>query len=91
MVRLMPPWQPSAAGMNAVAECVQKQGLLLGVYGDSGRYTCQGFPGSFGHERQDAQTFAEWGEPSGGCPHRHSELAGMCSCGLCPLSFCRCL
>ncbi|PRW59770.1 glycoside hydrolase [Chlorella sorokiniana] len=61
---------PSAAGIKAVADCVRDQGLLLGIYGDSGglrlgqwagRYTCQGFPGSYGHERQDAQTFAEWG------------------------------
>ncbi|KAI7846122.1 hypothetical protein COHA_000383 [Chlorella ohadii] len=52
------------SGISAVAECVREQGLLLGIYGDSGRYTCQGFPGSYGHEREDAQTFAELGEPS---------------------------
>lgn len=48
-------------GMAVVAACVQRQGLQLGLYADSGSLTCQGFPGSRGHERQDAQTFARWG------------------------------
>ena len=66
---------PQAVGMQAVAECVRKQGLLLGIYGDSGRYTCQGFPGSYGHEREDAQTFADWGEWRGRRRHGCFALA----------------
>lgn len=38
-------------------------GLKLGIYTDSGTHTCSssGFPGSLGHETQDALQFAEWG------------------------------
>lgn len=37
--------------------------MVYGVqYGDSGWFTCAGYPGSFQHETQDAQTlFVEWG------------------------------
>ena len=36
-------------------------GLKLGIYGDAGYLTCAGFPGSRGHEAEDAKTFASWG------------------------------
>ena len=36
-------------------------GLKLGIYGDSGRLTCLGYPGSFGLEEQDAVLWASWG------------------------------
>jgi hypothetical protein len=36
-------------------------GLLFGIYGDSGKFTCEGRAGSFGHEVKDAMMFAEWG------------------------------
>lgn len=36
-------------------------GLLFGIYGDAGRWTCAGRAGSIGHEADDAQTFADWG------------------------------
>ena len=32
----------------------------LGMYTAHGHHTCQGFPGSFGHEEQDAKLFASW-------------------------------
>lgn len=32
-----------------------------GLYGDSGTATCSGFPGSQGHEVQDAKQLAAWG------------------------------
>jgi hypothetical protein len=28
------------------------QGLLFGVYSDTGNHTCEGYPGSWGHEEQ---------------------------------------
>lgn len=35
-------------------------GLKLGIYSDAGTKTCQGQPGSLGHEETDAKSFAEW-------------------------------
>jgi alpha-galactosidase len=37
------------------------QGLKFGIYTDRGNLTCQGRPGSGGHEILDANTFASWG------------------------------
>jgi alpha-galactosidase len=48
-------------GMAAVASYVHSLGLKLGIYEDDGTATCSGFPGSLGHEQQDANTFAAWG------------------------------
>jgi alpha-galactosidase len=48
-------------GINAVADYVHSLGLKLGIYEDAGTTTCAHFPGSFGHEAQDAATFASWG------------------------------
>jgi len=49
-------------GIKSVADYVHSLGLKLGIYEDSGTHTCSshGFPGSLGHEYQDALTFAEW-------------------------------
>jgi alpha-galactosidase len=35
--------------------------LKFGIYTDAGRLTCQRRPGSYGHEDQDARTYAQWG------------------------------
>jgi alpha-galactosidase len=51
-------------GVKAVADYVHHDGLKLGIYNDSGSKTCSkshGFPGSLGHEEQDALEFAQWG------------------------------
>jgi alpha-galactosidase len=48
-------------GIAAVAAYVHSLGLKLGIYEDDGTATCAGFPGSLGHEQQDANTFASWG------------------------------
>jgi alpha-galactosidase len=48
-------------GIAAVAAYVHALGLKLGIYEDDGTATCSGFPGSLGHEQQDADTFASWG------------------------------
>jgi alpha-galactosidase len=47
--------------MKALAEYVHGKGLKLGIYSSPGPKTCAGFEGSFGHEEQDAQTYAGWG------------------------------
>lgn len=44
-----------------LAAYVGQRGLALGAYTDRGEETCEGRPGSAGHEAQDAATFARWG------------------------------
>jgi alpha-galactosidase len=47
--------------MKALADYVHARGLKLGIYSSPGPKTCAGYEGSYGHIRQDAQTFADWG------------------------------
>ena len=47
--------------MKALSDYVHSKGLKLGIYSSPGDKTCAGFPGSLGHEQQDAQTYADWG------------------------------
>ena len=52
------------SGMSALVDYIHKLGLKAGVYTDIGEHTCYPNPryqGSYGHEEQDAQTFAGWG------------------------------
>ena len=47
--------------MKALADYVHSKGLKLGIYSSPGPKTCAKFEGSYGHERQDAETYAGWG------------------------------
>lgn len=47
--------------MKALADYVHSKGLKIGIYSSPGPTTCAGYPGSFGHEEQDAKTYAQWG------------------------------
>ncbi len=47
--------------MKKLADYVHSQGLRFGIYSSPGRTTCGGHTGSFGHEVQDAKTYARWG------------------------------
>jgi alpha-galactosidase len=47
--------------MKALADYVHSKGLKLGIYSSPGPRTCADYPGSYGHEEQDAKTFAAWG------------------------------
>lgn len=47
--------------MKALADYVHSKGLKLGIYSSPGPKTCAGYPGSYGHEEQDAKTYAAWG------------------------------
>lgn len=49
------------AGMKALSDYVHSKGLKFGMYSCAGLRTCGNYPGSFGHEFLDAQTFAEYG------------------------------
>jgi alpha-galactosidase len=48
-------------GIKALADYVHSKGLEFGIYTDAGTKTCQGRPGTLGHEEQDARTYASWG------------------------------
>ena len=48
-------------GMAYVGNYLHARGLKFGIYEDAGTTTCGGYPGSWGHFQQDAQTFASWG------------------------------
>jgi len=47
--------------MKALADYVHSKGLKIGIYSSPGPKTCAGYEGSYGHEEQDAKTFAAWG------------------------------
>jgi alpha-galactosidase len=47
--------------MKALADYVHQRGLKLGIYSSPGPKTCGGYEGSYGHEEQDAKTYAAWG------------------------------
>jgi alpha-galactosidase len=49
------------SGIKALADYVHSKGLKFGIYSDAGTATCQGRPGSWGYEFQDARQYAEWG------------------------------
>jgi alpha-galactosidase len=47
--------------MKALADYVHSKGMKLGIYSGPGPKTCAGYPASYGHEQQDANTYAKWG------------------------------
>ena len=56
--------QPNPArfkDMKALGTYIHSKGLKYGVYSSPGPLSCGGFIASYGHEDQDARTFADWG------------------------------
>lgn len=47
--------------LKALADYIHSKGLKLGIYSSPGPKTCENYEGSYGHEDQDAQTYATWG------------------------------
>jgi alpha-galactosidase len=47
--------------MKALADYVHSKGLKLGIYSGPGPKTCAQYPASYGHEEQDAESYAKWG------------------------------
>ena len=47
--------------MKELGDYLHARGLKFGIYSSPARVTCAGFAGSFGHEIEDARTFASWG------------------------------
>lgn len=59
--KLVPDHRKFPDGIKTVADYVHSKGLKFGMYSCAGTHTCGGHPGSFEHEFDDAETFAEWG------------------------------
>lgn len=59
--RLVPDKNKFPNGIKPVSDYVHSKGLKFGMYSCAGTHTCAGYPGSFEHEFDDAETFAEWG------------------------------
>ncbi|KAF5314739.1 hypothetical protein D9611_007253 [Ephemerocybe angulata] len=50
------------SGMKKLTDEIHSLGLKAGIYSDSGWFTCQLYPGSYGNEERDAKLFQEeWG------------------------------
>ncbi|KAL3418223.1 alpha-galactosidase [Phlyctema vagabunda] len=49
------------SGVASLASSIHRLGLKIGIYSDAGIYDCGFFPGSYGNEELDAQTYATWG------------------------------
>lgn len=49
------------SGMAALATYAHARGLQFGIYTSAGRLTCEKKPGSYGYEKQDLDSYAEWG------------------------------
>jgi alpha-galactosidase len=47
--------------MKGLADYVHGLGLKIGLYSSPGPWTCGGCVGSYGHEKQDAESYAKWG------------------------------
>jgi alpha-galactosidase len=48
-------------GMKALVDHLHSLGFKVGIYSCAGPRTCGDYPGSWGHEFQDARLFASWG------------------------------
>ena len=47
--------------MKALGDFIHAQGLKFGLTASAAYKSCNGMEGSYGHEEEDARTFAEWG------------------------------
>ena len=56
-------WDPTKfpKGLPWLADYLHEREFHFGIYEDAGTETCGGYPGTLGHEKQDADTFASWG------------------------------
>jgi alpha-galactosidase len=47
--------------ITSMTQQIHALGFKTGIYGDSGWFTCAGYPGSFQNELRDVTTFQSWG------------------------------
>jgi alpha-galactosidase len=53
--------QKFPSGMKALGDYLHSKGFKFGIYNCAGTQTCGGYPGGWGHEFQDALSYASWG------------------------------
>ena len=58
---LVPDPEKFPHGMKYLADYIHSKGMKFGMYSAAGVRTCAGYPGSYGHEYEDAAMFASWG------------------------------
>jgi alpha-galactosidase len=58
---LVPDPKKFPGGMKALADYIHSKGLKFGLYNCAGTKTCAGYPGTRGHEYQDARLYASIG------------------------------
>jgi len=58
---LVPDSVRFSKGFNYLTDQLHSMDFNAGIYGDSGWFTCAGYPGSFENEALDAQTYQNWG------------------------------
>ena len=58
---LVPDPNKFPGGMKGLGDFLHERGFKFGIYNCAGIKTCGGFPGSRGHEYQDAMSYARWG------------------------------
>jgi alpha-galactosidase len=56
-------WNPEKFphGLPWLTKYLKNLGFTPGIYTDAGTKSCGGYPGAYGYEELDAQTFASWG------------------------------
>ncbi|CAN8105210.1 unnamed protein product [Discula destructiva] len=56
-------WDPEKfpRGLPWLTAALKAKGFVPGIYTDAGNLSCGGYPGAYGHEALDAQTFVDWG------------------------------
>lgn len=56
-------WNPEKfpRGLPWLTSYLKSLGFAPGIYTDAGNLSCGGYPGAYGHEELDAETFASWG------------------------------
>ena len=57
---LVPDPEKFPHGMKYIADYIHSKGMKFGMYSAAGIMTCAGYPGSYGHEYEDAKQFADW-------------------------------
>ncbi len=55
------PANKKFSDMKGLADYIHSKGMKFGIYSSPGPRTCGEYPGSYGHEEQDAKTYAAWG------------------------------
>lgn len=56
-------WDPDKfpRGLPWLTDFLKSQGFIPGIYTDAGNLSCAGYPGAYGYEQLDAETFVDWG------------------------------